>query len=93
MGKQIKTLATPDLTQPVTVALLGQAIRARRTQSHLRLADAAALCGVAKQTLQDIEHGKGTSRMDIFLQICQGLGIKLFIQPWIIDIEADDDWQ
>lgn len=93
MAKQIKTLATPDLNQNVTPALLGQAVRARRTQSHLRLEDAAALCGVAKQTLQDIEHGQGTSQISTVLQICSGLGIKLCILPWSTDDEADDDWQ
>lgn len=56
MVKHVKILSTPDLSQIVTPELLGKAIRARRTQSQLRLEDAAALCGVAKQTLQDIEH-------------------------------------
>ena len=49
--KQIKQIATPNLNQTLTAELLGQAIKARRTQSNLRLEDAAALCGVAKQTL------------------------------------------
>lgn len=94
MPKKLKALPTPDLTQNVTVELLGQAIRARRTQSHLRLEDAAALCGVAKQTLQDIEHGQGTSQMSTLLQICSGLGIKLSILPWTTNnSEVDDDWQ
>lgn len=93
MGKQIKAIATPDLTQHLTAELLGQAIRARRTQSHFRLEDAAALCGVAKQTLQDIEHGTGTSHMTTILQICSGLGIKLCILPWTTNDESDNDWQ
>ena len=93
MTKQIKTLATPDLNQNLTLELLGQAIRARRTQSHLRLEDAAALCGVAKQTLQDIEHGQGKSQMTTILQICSGLGIKLCILPWSANDEADNGWQ
>lgn len=93
MGKQIKMLAMPDLDQDLTVELLGQAIRARRTQSHLRLEDAAALCGVAKQTLQDIERGQGTNQINTLLQICSGLGIRLRILPWATDNEANDDWQ
>lgn len=48
MEKQVKRLATPDLTQKLTPKLLGQVIKARRTQSNLRQEDAAALCGVAK---------------------------------------------
>lgn len=92
MAKRIKALVTPDLSQNVSVTLLGQAVRARRTQSHLRLEDAAALCGVAKQTLQDIEHGQGTSQVGTILQICSGLGIKLRILPWPTEEEIED-WQ
>lgn len=91
--KQIKKLDTPDLTKVVTPALLGQAIKARRTQSKLRLEDAAALCGVAKQTLMKIEHGQQTTQLGSILQICSALGIKLFIAPWDSDNEVNDDWQ
>lgn len=90
--KQIKKLDTPDLTKIVTPSLLGQAIKAKRTQSKLRLEDAAALCGVAKQTLMKIEHGQQTSQIDSILQICSALGIKLYIAPWDSD-EVNDDWQ
>lgn len=93
LGKQIKSLPTPDLNQILTPTLLGQAIRARRTQSGLRLEDAAALCAVAKQTLQDIEHGQETSQFNTILQILSGLGIKLCILPWDIKNEVNDDWQ
>ena len=91
MVKQIKKLDTPDLKQTLTAELLGQAIKARRTQSHLRLEDAAALCGVAKQTLMKIEHGQQTSQFGSVLQICSALGIKLCILPW--HDEVNDDWQ
>ena len=92
MAKKIKKLATPDLNQPLTPELLGQAIKARRTQSNLRLEDAAALCGVAKQTLMRIEHGKQTSEFGIVLQICSSLGIKLSIIPWQERDEEHDGW-
>ena len=58
MAKNIKPLSTPELKQNLSIALLGQAIRARRTQSNLRLEDAATLCGVAKQTLMNINFQK-----------------------------------
>lgn len=93
MAKQIKSISMPDLKQPLTPALLGKAIRARRTQSNLRLEDAAAFCNVAKQTLQDVEHGLGKSKFDTVLQICNGLGIKLHIRPWIQNSGDDNDWQ
>lgn len=57
MAKQIKKLQTPNLQSPLTAQLLGDAIKARRTQSNLKLEDAAALCGIAKETFMKIEHG------------------------------------
>jgi transcriptional regulator with XRE-family HTH domain len=92
MVKQIKKLKTPELDQALTAELLGKAIRARRTQSNLRLEDAAALCGIAKQTLMNIEHGKPTSQFNNVLQICAGLGIKLRILPWREVDEDENDW-
>lgn len=94
MAKRIKVLSTPDLNENLSSVLLGKAIRARRTESKLRLEDAAALCGVSKQTLTNVERGEGTSQMNLVLQICSGLGIKLRILPWNVDKEeVNDDWQ
>ena len=91
MAKQIKAIETPALDQILTPELLGQAIKARRTQSHLRLEDAAALCGVAKQTFMNIEHGQSTSQFGSILKICAALGVTLRIQPWLD--EDEDVWQ
>lgn len=93
MAKQVKKLATPDLKQKLTPELLGQVIKARRTQSNLRQEDAAALCGVAKQTYMQVEHGHPSSQLDTILKICSGLGITLNIQPWQENGDVDDDWQ
>jgi transcriptional regulator with XRE-family HTH domain len=93
MAKRIKALPTPDLKKNVSPELLGQAIRAKRTQSQLRLEDAAALCGVSKQTLANVERGYGISQISLVLQICSNLGIKLRILPWVVDNEVSDDWQ
>lgn len=93
MAKQIKKLSTPDLMEPLTAELLGMAIKARRTQSNLRIEDAAALCGVAKETFMKVEHGRSNCQLSIALQICAGLGIMLFIKPWVEDSEDDNDWR
>ena len=92
MAKKIKKLKTPDLNQSLTTELLGLAIKARRTQSNLRLEDAAALCGVAKHTLQRIEHGETASQMGTVLRICSSLGIQLVITPWHNEDEDDNEW-
>lgn len=93
MAKTIKALPTPSLNQPLTPELLGQAIKARRTQSKLRIEDAAALCGVAKQTLMNIEHGLASSQLDTVLQICKALGVSLRILPWHTASDDNDVWQ
>ena len=86
--------ATPDLRQPFSAALLGKAIKARRTQSNLRLSDAAALCGVAKQTLLNIEHGLATIKLESLLKICAGLGVNLSVLSWdVMEGDETDDWQ
>lgn len=92
MAKRIKKLPTPDLSELVSPKLLGEVIKARRTQSNLRLEDAAALCGVAKQTLMRIEHGNDTAQIGTILQICSALGIALFVKPWREIDEVDDEW-
>lgn len=91
--KKITKIKSPLLDQTLTAALLGDAIKARRTQSGLRLEDAAALCGVAKQTLMKIEHGHPTCELQSILQICSALGIKIYIAPWHNDSETTDDWK
>lgn len=91
--KKLPRLKNPSLDQTLTASLLGQAIKVRRTQSGLRLEDAAALCGVAKQTFMKIEHGNPTSQLQSILQICSSLGIKIYIAPWHNDNETTDDWQ
>jgi transcriptional regulator with XRE-family HTH domain len=93
MAKRVKALPTPNLNADLSAELLGKAIRAKRTQSQLRLEDAAALCGVSKQTLENAERGVGTNQINLILQICAGLGIKLHILPWVLDKEVSDDWQ
>jgi len=90
MANTVKKYESPNLNTAFTAKLLGAAIRAKRSQSRLRLEDAASLCGVAKQTLMKIEHGQGTSQLASILQICDGLGIKLQILPWAD--EANDGW-
>ena len=93
MAKNIKKQDIPNLEQVLTPELLGQAVKARRTQSNLSIEVAASLCGIAKQTLMNIEHGQHTSQLDTILKVCSALGVKLFIQPWQLDDEVLNVWQ
>ncbi len=92
MAKTIKIISTPNLKATLSAELIGKAVRAKRTQSQLRLEDAAALCGVAKQTLMNVEHGHSATQISTLLRICFALGIKLCIQPWNENNEVDDEW-
>lgn len=93
MAKKITVNSTPDLREPISLELIGKAIRAKRTQNQLRLEDAAALCGVAKQTLMNVEHGHPNTQISTVLQICTSLGISIRILPWQESDEVNNDWQ
>lgn len=93
MVKRIIPAATPNLAQPLSPEIIGVAVRAKRTQSGLRLEDAAALCGVAKQTLMNVEHGHPKTQLATVLQICAALGIYITIAPWQIEQEDSNEWQ
>lgn len=97
MAKSVKAIASPDLSRPFSVPLLGAAIKARRTQSGVTQTDAAALCGIAKQTYIKIEQGRDDIRLSALMSVMQGLGIELSIQPWEQQVpgsesEANDGW-
>jgi len=93
MSKKISVIDTPDLKSPISPDLIGKAVRAKRTQSQLRLEDAAMLCGVAKQTLMDVEHGQPNTQISTILQICAALGISINILPWQENDEVNNEWQ
>jgi len=81
-GKQVKSLPTPDLTQSLTLEMIGKAIRARRTQQGLDMKTAAMLCDVSVVTLSKIENAAKGVRMDSILKVMRSLGIKMSIEPW-----------
>jgi transcriptional regulator with XRE-family HTH domain len=60
---------------------LGAAIRSARTASGLSIPQAAAGLGISKQTLQDLEHGKGTVGLGVALRAATQLGVALFMAP------------
>lgn len=57
---------------------MGRAIRAVRTANQMTIEDAATMLGMAKQTLQDIELGKGSPSLDRVLHVAQAFGLTLF---------------
>jgi transcriptional regulator with XRE-family HTH domain len=60
----------------------GQAIRAARTSAGMTLADAAAMMGVSKQTLSNLEKATGSVGLAIALRVARELGVGVFaVQP------------
>jgi transcriptional regulator with XRE-family HTH domain len=62
-----------------SVADLGQALRAVRRTSKLRLDDMAATAGVSKQFASDVELGKETVRMGLVFKVLSEMGLKLSV--------------
>ena len=59
---------------------IGAAIRKKRKEDGLTLADAAALCGVGYRFLSDLENGKATVQMGNVLEVLTALGLNLYVE-------------
>lgn len=62
-----------------SVSDIGAAVRKKRRDDGLTLADAAGLCNVNYRFLSDLENGKPTVRLDKVLQVLAALGLELEI--------------
>ncbi|HEY8270606.1 MAG TPA: helix-turn-helix transcriptional regulator [Pseudobdellovibrionaceae bacterium] len=82
MGRRILPKSIPNTSNTLTTEILGQFVRAKRTQAQLRIDDAAQLCGVSVETLSKIETAKSGVRVDSLFKVLNGLGIKLQVVPW-----------
>ena len=60
---------------------VGKAVRKKRKEDRLSLADAAALCGVGYRFLSELENGKPTVELGKTLQVLAGLGLDVRIGP------------
>lgn len=67
-----------------SVADLGLAVRAVRRSAKVRLDDLAAVAGVSKQFVSDVEYGKPTVQLGLVLKLLDELGI-----PIQLDIPQD----
>lgn len=63
----------------LSLAELGQRIRAKRKTSGLRIDDAAALCGVSVDLLSRLENGKSGVATDRVLKVLDGLGLVMLV--------------
>lgn len=79
MAKRIIPFPLPPPQELRGAEILGQFIRARRTQSGLTLHDAASFCGMATGTLEKLERASGDVRLSSVLTVCAMLGIVITI--------------
>lgn len=82
MPKTIKPLPTPIQDGSLEAEILGEFIRARRTQAGMGIHEAAAFCGIAVNTLTKIEKAQGDVQLSNVLKVCRMLGITLKVEPW-----------
>lgn len=77
MAKKVTASKMPSSAYIEGAAVLGQLIKAKRTELGLKLADCAALCGIGINTLSRIENGNANCTLSAVFAVLNGLGIKL----------------
>src|SRR5690554_3876034 len=77
MAKRVTATDMPSVMFIDNAELLGQLIKAKRTQLGMKLADCAALCGIGINTLSRIENGNENCTLSAVFSVLNGLGIKL----------------
>lgn len=82
MARSISILPTPEQKGPLTAKVIGDFVRAKRTQAGLRIDDAAQMCGVSVETISKIETAKSGVRVESLFRVLSGLGIQLKVEPW-----------
>lgn len=77
MARKVTVSDMPDSVFIDNAQILGQLIKAKRTELGIKLADCAALCGIGINTLSRIENGNANCTLAAVFSVLNGLGIKL----------------
>lgn len=64
----------------ITAADIGMAVRKKRKEDGLTLADAAALCGVGYRFMSELENGKETVHVGKVLKVLTAMGLDMTIE-------------
>lgn len=67
---------------------ISQAIKLHRKKAGLSRNELAALCGVGKTIIYDIEHGKTSIRFDKLSKILTALNIKMRLESPLLQAQA-----
>lgn len=82
MARSITEIPTPSNSLLTSAEDIAGFVRSRRTQSKLRIDDAAQLCGVSVETLSKIETAKSGVNVESLFKVLTGLGIQLKVVKW-----------
>mgnify|MGYP001084838958 CR=1 FL=1 len=75
--RKLSVTPFPDHSTVISPEDIGAVVRAARTTAGMTLEEAALTVQVAKQTLQNLEKGKGTVSLALAFKVLTGLGIRL----------------
>lgn len=67
---------TPPASTSILLESLGSRLAARRLALDLTQADVAGQAGISKRTLERLETGAVSARLDAFLRVCDVLGLQ-----------------
>ena len=80
MAKKIVKHDVPIPQKLKDSKILGEFIRAARTNSDMTIEDAAALCKVSIKTMTNLENAKSDIKLSTVLKVCESLGVTLRIE-------------
>lgn len=75
--RKLSVTPLPDHSAVASPEDIGVLVRAVRTAAGMTLEETALTLQVAKQTLQNLEKGKGTISLTLAFKVLTGLGIRL----------------
>lgn len=95
MAKRVTVSDMPSSAFIDNAEILGQLIKAKRTELGIKLTDCAALCGIGINTLSRIENGNANCTLAAVFSVLKGLGIKLTSKELMLitpPSTEEDEW-
>ena len=94
MARKVTASDMPTSDFIDSAEILGQLIKAKRTELGIKLADCVALCGIGINTLSRIENGNANCTLAAVFSVLNGLGIKLTSKALTptANSSSDEEW-
>jgi len=95
MAKKVTASNMPRVACINSPEVLGQLIKAKRTELGMKLIDCSALCGIGINTLSRIENGNGNCTLTAVFAVLNGLGIKLtseLLEASTLAASSEGEW-